>query len=419
MASEERIRVTEKRPVLKGVGTMKLSELLKYTFESLRHRSLRSWLTILGIIIGIASIVILISLAQGLDASIKDQLGSLGSNYVLVTPGNFFEGGLQMGPPILKGILYDRDVERINNIGGVEATSGNIGLTLANVQFKEENVSSTVIGVNADAWNKFLIKGGYQEGKFFNDGDQTSAIVGKDVAHGLFSDDLRVGDTLYILGKPFKVRGIVKDSPQANNRIFIDQRAARGISNRINSGSVDSILVVTREGSNIEIIEQRIYHELRNSHKVREGEEDFSTLTAASISAQIGEITALLTLFLGGVAAISLLVGGIGVANAMFTSVLERTREIGILKALGASPHTILQLFLLESGMIGFAGGAIGVGLGVGTSLLMNAFDIPSVMTIELMGFALAFSFSVGVISGVVPARNASKLQPVEALRYE
>ncbi len=401
---------------------MRIPDLVAYAIKSLRHRSLRSWLTILGIVIGIAAIVILISLAQGLDTSIKNQLSILGTNYAVILPGNVFQSGFRFGPPILKGILYTRDVELIENVAGVETASGNIAIPLTSVEFKGENITSSVAGVNVETYKRYITSG-LEEGKFFVDGDPNGAVIGHGVAHDSFNKDMQVGDTLVIREKAFKVRGIINKVGATGGNfdqlILIDHRAARAILKEKEESRVTSILAVTRQGSDVKPIAEEIKSTLRNSHKVKEGEEDFTVLTAESVSEQIGQITGILSLFLGGVAAISLVVGGIGVANAMFTSVLERTREIGILKALGASQKAILQLFLLESGIIGAVGGILGVLLAIGVSRLLNYFGVPSIVSWELMAFALLFSFGVGVVSGLVPARNASKLEPVEALRYE
>lgn len=402
---------------------MKHVDLLKYAVNSMAHRSLRAWLTILGIVIGIAAIVVLISLAQGLDASIKSQLSTLGSNYMFVMPGNLFGGGLRFGPPVLKGVLYTRDVEAIKRVPGVIAVSSNVAAPFAKVEFKGENISSSVAGVEPAAFSKWITVG-YEAGKFIQDGDLSGVVIGNDVAHELFKNEISLGDTLVILGKNFRVKGIIAKAGNTGGNIdsgiYVEARAMRLLlGDALEKDRVFSILAVTDPDRDISSITAAAEDKLRANHKVRKGEEDFTILTAASVSEQIGQITGILSLFLGGVAAISLVVGGIGIANAMFTAVLERTREIGVLKAIGASNNSILEIFLLESGLIGLIGGLLGVALGAAISLLLNAFGVPSMLTLELLAFAAFFSFAIGVISGVFPARNAARLEPVEALRYE
>ncbi len=398
-------------------------DLVKYSVESLRHRSLRSWLTVLGIVIGIGSIVVLISLAQGLDTSIKAQLNSFGTNYAVVLPGDVLSGGFRFGPPVLKGILTVKDRDAVARIPGVQYVSGSIALTFAPVEFKDQNVTSSVSGVEAEAYSHYITTE-YEAGKFFSPGDTTAVIIGNNVAKTLFDKEIKYGDKVAIMGREFRVKGILKKVGQSGGNLddamLIDIKAARAIlGDTFDKNRVFAILAVTDPNADIKEISDRIKFELRNRHKVAVGKEDFSVLTADSIAEQIGQITGLLAVFLGGVAAISLLVGGIGVANAMFTSVLERTREIGILKALGASQGKILQLFLLESGIIGLFGGILGVLLGIGISKLLGYLGVPSIITWELMAFSLFFSFLIGLVSGAIPARNASRLEPVEALRYE
>ncbi|MFH1200282.1 MAG: ABC transporter permease [Candidatus Micrarchaeota archaeon] len=398
-------------------------DLLKYAVNSMTHRSLRSWLTILGIVIGIGSIVVLISLAQGLDTSIKSQLNTLGTNYMFILPGNIFGGGMRFGPPVLKGVLYTRDADAIKRIPGVVAVSGNVAAQFATVEFKGENISSGIIGVTPSAFAKYITVG-YEAGKFIQDGDMGGVTIGNDVAHTLFKNEIKLGNTLVLLGKNFRVTGIIRKAGNTGGSIdtgiYVEERALRLIlGGSIDRDRVMTILAVTDPTKDIAEITAKTQDRLRNNHKVRKGEEDFTVLTAASISDQIGQITSLLSLFLGGVAAISLIVGGIGVANAMFTSVLERTREIGVLKAIGASNDAILEIFLFESGLIGLIGGLLGVIFGLSISFLLNSFGVPSEISAELIGFCLLFSVAIGVASGAFPARNASRLQPVDALRYE
>ncbi len=179
------------------------------------------------------------------------------------------------------------------------------------------------------------------------------------------------------------------------------------------------IHLLAAEGSDISEVEERVTDELLQLHKVREDEKDFTVISSTYIAEQVGNITAALGLFLGGIAAISLLVGSIGIANTMFMGVLERTREIGVMKAVGATNGMIRDVFLVEAGIIGLVGGIIGLVLNIAASNAITYFGVPSSVTAEVMLGAVAFSFLVGVVAGYVPAQNAAKLDPVEALRYE
>lgn len=397
-------------------------DLLKYAVHSMAHRSLRSWLTILGIVIGIGAIVILISLAQGLDASIRAQMEIFGTNYVQVIPGNL-EDISGFGPPTLGGVLYERDVQAIRRVPGVRAVSGLIMLSFAQVEFRNESYSRMVYGIDSDVLNQFTHIG-LEKGSVFKDGDVEGLLIGNTVAHQYFEKDVEIGDTIKINGETFRVRGIIKKAGDIggdfDEGIYIDPRAARNLMGEsYDPSTVFAILAITEKGRDVRPIAERIDFELQKSHKVKEDEKDYSVMTAESMAQSVGMITNLLSLFLGGVAAISLVVGGVGVANSMFTSVLERTREIGVLKSVGASDGAIMEIFLFEAAMIGVVGGILGVLFGLGVSWLLGKFGVPSAVSMELLAFSLLFSVAVGVASGFVPARNASRLQPVDALRYE
>lgn len=403
--------------------------LIKYVSNNMAQRKLRSWLTVLGVVIGIAAIVVLMSVAQGLDTSIRDQLNVLGNNYIFIMPGGTsgMSRGSSFGPPsptVLKGVLYNRDVEIIKRIAGVEAVSGMLSQSLASVEYRDETLKTSVSGIDAPAAEKFLTSG-YSEGRGLASGDLTGCVIGTTVANDLFSKKIRLGDTLNIMGKDFKVRGIIakvggQAGAQFDNAIYIDLQAMRNLlGSSYPKNQVVAILAITKKDADNSAIAAEIERALANSHKVSLDKKDFTAITPEFIAQQISVVTGMLALFLGGIAAISLLVGGIGIANAMFTSVLERTREIGVLKALGASGNAVLEIFLIEAGVIGALGGVIGVALGMLISIAMTFAGLPSIISLQLVLFAVGFSIFIGIFSGYFPAKNASKLLPVEALRYE
>ncbi|MFH1107308.1 MAG: ABC transporter permease [Candidatus Micrarchaeota archaeon] len=398
-------------------------DLLKYALHSMAHRSLRSWLTILGIVIGIGAIVILISLAQGIDQYIRGQMDIFGANYVQVIPGSLEDMSSGFGPPTLKGILYDRDVEAVGKVAGVRAVSGIIMVSFASVEYRNETYNRMVYGLESDVLSQFTHIG-LESGMVFREGDVEGLLIGNTVAHDYFKKDVDIGSTMLINGETFRVRGIIKKAGDIggdfDEGIYMDPRAARNLmGEQFSRGTVFAILAITEKNADIAVIAKEVESELMKSHKVREDEKDFTVMTAESTAQSLGAITGLLSLFLGGVAAISLVVGGVGVANSMFTSVLERTREIGVLKSVGAPDSAIREIFLYEAAMIGIVGGVLGVLFGLAVSWLLGEFGVPSSVSGELLAFAMAFSVGVGVVSGYVPARNASRLQPVDALRYE
>jgi len=223
------------------------------------------------------------------------------------------------------------------------------------------------------------------------------------------------------LNPPFRVVGVLASSGSSfgggDSNVYITQASGRKILD--NADVVSSIVVVAGNGSNSSAVAASLTSALRDMHRVETGKEDFSVSTADSVRSAISSVTGTMTMLLAGIASISLLVGGIGVANVMFTSVLEQTRFIGILKSLGAKRAEIQKLFLFESGLVGLIGGGLGVILAIAVSAIFAWIGLPSKITLDVVAFAIGFSVLVGVASGAIPARNAASVEPVEALRYE
>ncbi|MBS3069871.1 ABC transporter permease [Candidatus Micrarchaeota archaeon] len=403
------------------------AELFLYSMNNMRRRKMRSWLTVIGIVIGIAAIVTLISVAQGLSNSINEQLKSFGSNTVVVIPGDIRQqlspfGGAARPPSV--GKLFKNDEERIGRIAGVDLISSVIN-SRASIDFKGNLVTASISGVEPSVFegsqNIEL-----EQGRFLTDTDKHTAVIGYNIAYDTFGKQpVQVSSVLSIgkEGTRFRVVGVLKkagSTGSTDSAIYIPLEDARDLAgSSITPNEVSGIRFVAKEGFEVQEVVDEVNYELLSAHHVREEDKDFSFLTAAFLQEQVATITALLTLFLGGVAGISLVVGGVGIANTMFMSVLERTREIGILKSIGASNEAIQEAFLIESGLIGLSGGIIGVLLGLLFSIIGGALGVPTAVGIELALFAIFFSFAVGIISGYLPARNASKLPAIVALRYE
>jgi len=399
-----------------------LRDLTEYAVMNLRRRSLRSWLTILGIVIGVLAIVTMVSIAEGLDLYIRSQLSIFGNDVISVQPGSLkasLTGGLY-GP---QGMLTENDLEAIKRLSGV----GIIGATIegrTNVQYRDQTISLYSIGADANLFSD-IYSYDIGSGRWMRENERGVAVIGYDIADSVFDEKIPIGRRIIIENKSFTVIGIGKKSggglmAVADTVVYIPREDARDIVPGFQGNKqLTEIHLKVTEGTNPQDVEALITKELLRLHKVREEKKDFTTITAAYVGEQVGNITAALGLFLGGIAAISLLVGSIGIANTMFMGILERTKEIGIMKAVGATNKMIMQIFLIESGIIGLVGGVLGLVFSYLISRLISELGVPSQIKPEVMIGALAFSFIVGVVAGYVPAKNAAKLDAVESLRFE
>ena len=402
-------------------------DYFQLALTSIRHRKLRSWLTMIGIFIGIAAVVSLISLGQGMQSSINEQFRQIGSNRIMIQPG-----GISFGPPttaseITAAQLTEDDVKIVQKTKGVEFASGILTLT-AIVEFKDETNYIQVWGNPTDPYSQRNLEAigllAAEFGRQLSSSDKYKAIIGHNIAYNTFKKDIQLGDKIKINSQQFQVIGIQKKAGTGIHDIIIriPLDTARDLFNEQNK--VSFIGATSKQGLAPSEIAEDIKKELRKFRNVKEDEEDFTVQTAEQTIAQLNIILDIVQIFLIGIAAISLIVGGIGIMNTMYTGVVERTRDIGIMKAIGAKNSHILLLFLIESGTLGLAGGIIGVIIGLSFSLLVQfivtAFDL---ITLKVyIGFplllgSLLFSFIIGAMSGVFPAKQASKLQPVEALR--
>ncbi|MFH2101414.1 MAG: ABC transporter permease [Candidatus Micrarchaeota archaeon] len=412
---------------------MKTEDMLDIALTNIRHQKLRSWLTILGIVIGVAAIISLISISLGMQAQITAQTSSLGSNLITISPGSeraarMPGAGMMMGgrPPGGSGkeeegdeIITFREADILRTMPGVYKLDAQVQERM-DISFMSENTSLTVIGTEPDSFAD-IIGSELEDGRYLSINDRYSAVVGYAVAHRVFQDDEdMLNKQIEIDGLAFRVVGILEESGGmggSDSNIYIPQKTAREI-----FGSDDEVgqaIVYVREGHDVDEVAADLEEELLSLHNLENGEPDFSVTTAASVQSAVSSISDTLGLFLGGIASISLIVGGIGVLNTMFMSVLEQTKTIGVFKALGAKDRHIVALFLIEAGMLGLIGGALGIVLSLLASALLSSLDIPTLITFDLVALGLVFSVAVGIIAGVAPARNAARISPVEALKYE
>jgi putative ABC transport system permease protein len=406
-----------------------IKDYFKLALKSIIKRKLRSWLTVIGIFIGIATVVALIAVGQGMEKAITQQFEELGTDKIVISAGGdaagaAFAAGLASNP-----ITYD-DLDVVNDVRGVDVAAGMIS-RLALVEFDGETKTTWVNGFPTDETAKVvedIQSFEVLEGRNLEDGDDYVALVGYNLyMEDFFEKPVEERDKIYIEGEKFKVIGIVDKigNAQDDTQIMIPIDTAKELFDT--GDDIYGIMVKITEGEEPSVVAERIEDELRDFRDEEEGAESFQVQTFEQILEQVGAVLGIISAVLIGIAAISLLVGGIGIMNTMYTAVLERTKEIGVMKSIGGTNKDIMLIFLIESGLYGLVGGGVGVIIGGGLSIIVAKIAgaalgidyFQASITWWLVLGALGFSFVVGVISGVFPAKQASKMQPVDALRYE
>ncbi|MFC1801203.1 ABC transporter permease [Nanoarchaeota archaeon] len=404
-----------------------IKDYIGFSLKSFKVRKTRTFLTLLGIFIGIAAVISLISLGQGLERAITEQFEQLGTNKIIVTPAGSLFGG---GPGEAASEMTTDDLEVIRKVRGVKSAA-EMNFKTAKVEFGDEAQYTFVIGMptTGEFIQMFEEIGGWDiaEGRSLKEEDKFKATMGIMVREGdVFEKEVNIRDKLNINGYEFKVVGSHGrvGNPADDSQVYIPIEAFREIFDE--PTKVDYVMLETVKGASIATVSESIKKRLRDFREVEEGEEDFNVQTFEELLESFSVVFSIVQAVLIGIAAISLLVGGVGIMNTMYTSVLQRTNEIGLMKAIGAKNSDILAIFLIESGFLGLVGGVIGVLIGVGLSKLVEIAAAQAGLDILKAFFpwylilgALAFSFLLGMIAGVSPARQASKLKPVEALRYE
>jgi len=404
-----------------------IKDYFSLALRNITKRKLRSWLTMIGIFIGIAAVVSLISLGDGMKYAITSQFSSFGTDKLTIQAG----GLNAFGPPGSGAVnkLTTDNVDAINRITGVKLAISRM-MRMVKLEFNEEisYESATNLPEELDKRNLVLevLNLDLVEGRHLKPTDKYKVVIGNAIVYkNKFSKAPKLGDNILIEDKQFQIVGILEASgnPMLSSIVIINDEILREILDL--DDEVDLIAAQVKNQNEMDKIAEEVNKVMRDERDVDIGEEDFTVETPAQTLQSVNTILNVVQAVLVGIAAISLFVGGIGIMNTMYTSVLERTKEIGIMKAIGGTNRSVLMLFLVESGIIGTLGGIIGVILGVllsksveiiagqalGTSLLQARFS-PT-----LIIFSLLFSFFVGTISGVFPAIQASKLKPVDALR--
>jgi putative ABC transport system permease protein len=403
------------------------NDLLKSSFKSILKNKSRTILTSLGVIIGVTSVILLTSIGNGLKDYINQQFDAIGSNAVFIVPGKIFDdkgniGQSSTGPSRFVSISFDnKDVSRLKKV-----MKNNIILTMKTTlaEIKNKNIikkNVTLIGTTPEYGNEMNSKPEDGNGSWFNKEDinkkSNVVILGDKIASDLFPNSNPLNKKIIINSKSFKIIGIAKKKgsslggPSFDDYVFAPSSS---INSMVGNDKFQQIIIKVKDKNQIENIKKIAKTSMSKKYE----EDSFSVFDSRQLLDSINSIIGVLTIALTGIAAISLIVGGIGIMNIMLVSVTERTKEIGLRKAIGAYPRAILIQFLIEATILSCLGGLIGIILGFLGALALNPF-FPAKVTISSVILAFGVSSLVGIIFGVAPAQKASKLSPIEALRYE
>ena len=414
---------------------MLLSENFKIAIRALRANKMRSVLTMLGIVIGVATVVALLSIGKGATASITSSIQSNGSNLLTVSPGKQQSGPSGAGGGSQQAsYLYYADYQLLerslaNNVAAIVPSYQSSYL----VNYGNESFSVSVTGVTHDYQETKSYE--VADGRFISDGDNKSetrvAVLGSQTAEDLFGGLTPVGKTISVKGIKFEVVGVLESKGSSgfgssDDVVFIPLET--GYSKLFGSAAtynnkkiVNSISVSVLTTKAMDTVSAQIEFLIRRAHKLTSSDElDFNVLSQADLLSTLTSVTQTLTVFLGAIAGISLLVGGIGIMNIMLVSVTERTKEIGLRKAVGATKNQILTQFLIETMTLSLLGGIIGILFGVGMASVVTLTGLlTAVITYDSILLAFTFSLAIGVFFGLYPAYRAANLTPMMALRYE
>ena len=394
-------------------------------WASLIANKMRSILTMLGIIIGVAAVIALVSIGNGVKQDIQNSISSLGSNLLMVMPGAPRTPGVRPSAGSMKSLKVS-DYEAISKLDGVKAASPMTNGSYV-VIYQNKNWTTSVSGVSynyLDVNNWSMKSGRFLSEKNVQNRERV-AVVGKTVVKNLFGDEDPVGAEIRVKNIPFRIIGVLNSKGsgamgnEQDDMVIIPYTTAMERVEGVDY--LRMIYVVGKDENGIDRLQSDIENLLRVRHGIKDTNlDDFNIQNMNSIMETMEETTGTLTLFLGAVAAISLVVGGIGIMNIMLVSVTERTREIGVRKALGATYSVIVTQFLIEAVVISLMGGIIGIILGIGSSKLIGmASGMSTVISIPTIVMSFAFSMAIGLIFGIYPARKAAKLNPIDALHYE
>lgn len=403
---------------------MNVTNTAKIAVHAIFTNKSRSFLTMLGVIIGVCAVILLMAIGNGLQEYITGQFDALGANMISVIPGNIFNEGGGFGgeesqiAALATNKLRFSDVRDIQRLDGIKDASP-IMIGVTTVSFQNVTKKRSVLGALPSY--EHILNTKVKTGEFFtsadNDGAKRVVVFGSKLATDLFGTADPIGKTVRVNGQAFHVRGVAEEKGSSFGGPSFDDYIYMPYTTYVDLFGDTKVTRIAVQATSKDEVPHAI-ESIKKTLGKRLKSDDFSVIETTDILKVINQILNVLTLGLGSIAAISLVVGGIGIMNIMLVSVTERTREIGLRKALGATPNTILLQFLIESSMLSVIGGMIGVGIAVLFSLIIDRF-FPASVNFTSVALAFGVSAAIGIIFGVAPAKRASELSPIEALRYE
>ncbi|MCE8424496.1 MAG: ABC transporter permease [Candidatus Methanoperedens sp.] len=413
---------------------MKLKKCSKHAFNMVLHSKLRSWLTITGIVIGVAAVIAIVSIGDGMQQTLNAQLNTLGGDIVTISPGAERGGGMfgmrgggggggSSGPQATtKEIVLGRsDLQALKGLSDIALIDTNIRGSV-NISYFGKTGKVSVTGVDQKVWSQ-ITTSTIQTGRTLDSADQNVIVIGGNLASSYFDQPIGINKMVTINSAAFRVVGILDDQTTS---VYMPIQMAYQVIPDKTTDIYDTLVVKIKDQNQLDASISNIQDKLMISRHVTQNKMDFSVTSRKEMQQARAATMNSMSTFLLAIAAVSLIVGSIGIANTMFTSVLEKTKEIGIMKAIGARNQDILLIFLFNAAFIGLVGGILGIILGTMLSGFMPALmgGLPmargtAIVTLNSITMALSVSVSVGILAGIIPAYQASKLKPVDALRYE